>query len=206
MQIDNAAIANPSFFRVALVCEAAPQIGCAPLARPLLAELERQRGVQEARLNREGTILGVLWKSPHPNPQTILDAMERHGFAGTPLDSSERRLACASFAGGNGWYTAMQLLDLNTEEAGLIAARMVRRLKQRADLPADTIQGLMRRLEERCAIALEDGGAAAVGIELLREQVAGALLAAGREVLDPAAYRAFEAVVALGHRPLPGER
>lgn len=206
MQIENAATDNRSLFRVALVCEAAPHIGCAPIARPLLTELERQPAVQEVRLNREGTILGVLWKSASPDPQIIIDAMARYGLAGTQLDGSELRLACAAFAAGDGWYRAMQLQELSAEEAGVIAARMVRRLKQRTDLPADTVERLMQRLEQRCAIALHEGGAAALGIERLREQVAAALLDAGRDVLDPGAYSALAAVVALGHRPLPEEQ
>lgn len=207
MRIDeNASSANLTFFRVALVCEAAPHIGCGPIARPVLEDVERHPGVQEVRLNRNGTILGVLWKSTSADPRRIIDALARHGLAGTELDSGERRLALAAFASGGGWYTAKQLRQLGDEEAGVIALRLVRRLEQRIDLPADTLERLVRRLEERCAIALEEGGAAAVGIELLREQVAAALLDAGRGVLEPAGYRTLEAVVALGHRPLPGEQ
>lgn len=203
---ENGSAGATSFFRVALVCEAAPHIGCGPIASPVLADVEQQPGVQEARLNRTGTILGVVWSSANAQPQKIIDALARHGLAGEELDSSERPLASVAFAAGDGWYRAMHLKALSAEEAQVIAARLVRRLQQKTKLPPDTVERLMRRLQERCALALEAGAAAAVGIELLREQVAEALLDAGRHVLDPAAYRHFEAVVALGHRPLSGER
>src|SRR5204862_6491220 len=52
-----------SFYRVQLVCPAAPQIGCGSAAKPLLLELERQPGVAEAWLNRTGTILAIVPKS-----------------------------------------------------------------------------------------------------------------------------------------------
>jgi hypothetical protein len=202
---DNATAAL-SFFRVPLGCEAAPHIGCGPIAAPLLVELEKQPGVRELWLNRKGTILGVMRASENADPDAVMRALSRHGLAGSALENEERRLAHEAFVRGDGWYRPTQLKELSAEEAQVIAARLVRRLEQNIRLSAATRGRLMGRLEQACASTLGEGAAAALGIEILRERVAEALLAAGRDVLDRAAFSAFQAVVALGHRPLPGEK
>src|SRR3989442_1115070 len=52
-----------SFYRVQLVCPAAPQIGCGSAAKPLLLELEGRPGLAEAWLNRAGTIIALVRES-----------------------------------------------------------------------------------------------------------------------------------------------
>lgn len=46
-----------SLFQVPLTCEAAPQIGCGRMSKPILLELERDPGIREAWLNRTGTVV-----------------------------------------------------------------------------------------------------------------------------------------------------
>jgi hypothetical protein len=206
MQMNENATAAMSFFRVPLVCEAAPHVGCGPIAAPVLKEVEQQPGVREAWLNRKGTILGIVWASGTADPDKVIRALGRHALAGIELESDERQLAYEAFARGDGWYRPMQLQELSAEEAQVIAARLVRRLEQNIPLSAATAERLMGGLEQACARTLAAASTASVGIEILRGQVASALLDASREVLDPAAFGAFQAVVALGHRPLPGEK
>lgn len=192
-----------SFFRVPLVCEAAPHIGCGTRARPVLTEAEQAPEVREAHLNREGTILGVVWADV-PAPDELLRALARHGLAGVELEGEQRRLAYEAFANGSGWYREQRMQELSGEEARVIAARLARRLAREISLPAETVERLTRGLEQACARALAD--ASPVSGSIRREQIATALSEAGREILDPAAFAALKGAVALGHRPLPGER
>lgn len=53
--------AQTSFYAVPLVCRAAPEIGCGSRAKPILQELRQHRAVSEARLNRPGTVIAVIW-------------------------------------------------------------------------------------------------------------------------------------------------
>lgn len=53
-------------YEVPWVCPAAQQIGCGSHSKPVLLELEKNLGVSEAWLNRQGTAVAVVWK-PAPN-------------------------------------------------------------------------------------------------------------------------------------------
>lgn len=193
---------NMGFFRVPLACEAAPGLGCGTIATPVLADVERQPGVREAWLSREGTVLGIVWADGRSHADRVLAALSRHGIAGLELKGPEHQRSCDSFAAG-GWYRPMQMQDLSAEEARVIAVRLIRRLEQNVSVSAGTAARLAKRLEDACARAL--AGASATCPSTRRDQIAAALLDAGRGFLDPATFKALAAVVSLGHRPLPGE-
>lgn len=192
-----------SFFGVPLACEAAPGLGCGTIATPVLAELERQPGIREAWLNRDGTVLGISWAGRGPDPAQVLSALQRHNLAGSELRDRDHDRARHSFASG-GWCRPMQLHELSAEEARVIAARLVRRLESKTSLPADTAERLAKRLEDRCVKVLVR--ASATSFAERREQIATALLEGGKDLLDAQAFQAFAAAVLLGHRPLAGER
>ena len=192
-----------SFFRVPLVCEAAPSIGCGTIARPVLADLERQPGVREAWLHREGTVLAVVWGDGARDPKAVLSALHRHGIAGVELQGAEYGRSCEAFAAGE-WYRPTQMQHLSAEEARFIAARLMRRLEQKLSLSASTSEALAKALERACCNAL--AAASPTSESARRQQIASALRDAANDILDPAAFAAFTAVVSLGHRPLSGER
>lgn len=196
------AMSMMSFFRVPLVCEAASHIGCGTRAGPVLAELEREPGVREAWLSRDGTALGVVWADEACAPERVQSTLRRHGVAGLELKGFEHQRSYDSFAYG-GWYRPMQIQELSTEEARVIAARLIRRLEQNVSVSASAAQCLAERLEDACARAL--AAASATCPSTRRDQIAAALLDAGRDFLDPATFQALAAVVSLGHRPLVGE-
>src|SRR5688572_12608991 len=50
-----------AFYNVPLRCPAAPEIGCGSRAKPVLLELERVPGINEAWLNRAGTIAAIVF-------------------------------------------------------------------------------------------------------------------------------------------------
>src|SRR6266850_8378646 len=51
-----------SVYQVPWRCPAALQIGCGSHAKPILLQLEQNPGVSEAWLNRQGTVVAVVWK------------------------------------------------------------------------------------------------------------------------------------------------
>lgn len=191
-----------SFFRVPLVCEAAPDMGCGTRARPVLVGAEQAPGVREAWLNREGTMLGIVWAGPCAGEE-LLRALALQGVAAVELQGEDSRPAYDTFAKGHGWYRAGQMQELSNEEARVIAARLVRRFIQEISLPAAAAERLTRGLEQACARALAE--ASAVSASKRQEQIASALLDCARNILEAAEFAAFQAVVALGHRPLSGE-
>lgn len=136
-----------SLFKVPLVCPAAPQIGCGGAAKPILLQLEREPGVIEAWLNRAGTRIAVVWK-PESDAETRRnvaaklkedDAMEIQG--------NLRDESLKDFLSGKGWYRGADVNRLSEEEAGVIAARLVRWVQVKTALAKDKAEGLRHALE-----------------------------------------------------------
>ena len=135
-----------SVYKVPLVCPAAPQIGCGSASKPILLDLELQPGVLKAWLNRAGTIIAVVWK-PDANAEArghvAADLKEDHA---TEMQGTSRDEAVKNFLSGKGWYRGTDVDQLSREEAGIIAARMVRRVQAKTALATDKAEGLQRAL------------------------------------------------------------
>src|SRR6516162_9320562 len=66
------------FYDVHLACDAAPAIGCGSRAKPLLMDLERQAAIEEAWLNRAGTIVAIVWRDRARMEEVGKPIFERH--------------------------------------------------------------------------------------------------------------------------------
>ena len=132
-----------SFYRADLVCPAATQIGCGSAAKPILLELERASAVREAWLNRSGTIVAIVWKES--TAQNERGAIVQTAL-GTPklreVKGNSREQILESFRSGTGWYRGATVDRLSEEEAGIIAARLVRRIGNLIAIPSDKADGL----------------------------------------------------------------
>src|SRR5262245_49325427 len=87
-----------SVFKVTLVCPAAPHIGCGSRAKPILLELEKQDTISEAWLNREGTLLALVWKpavNKKARKEALTAALKDQGIDIRELGASERKVALA---------------------------------------------------------------------------------------------------------------
>src|SRR6266478_8818775 len=159
VQVANAAAQTPAsdhvtIFQVALKCLAAPQIGCGGEAKPILLKLERESAVREAWLNRTGTLIAVVWKSKanaELNAQTQQYLESRLRAAGRDADVTElqgeaRDQALQELQSRKGWYRGAEVARLSEEEAGIIAARLVRRVKAKTRLAQDKAERLERAL------------------------------------------------------------
>lgn len=161
MQAGPAAAQSPApdqvtIFQVALKCSAAPQIGCGSEAKPILLKLEHDPAVREALLNRTGTLIAVVWKSEvnaRLNAQTQQDLGSRLRAAGRDADVRElqgeaRDQALKELQSGHGWYRGAEVDRLSEEEAGVIAARLVRRVQAKTTLTQDKAERLERVLTD----------------------------------------------------------
>lgn len=191
-------------FQVALKCLAAPQIGCGGEAKPILQKLERESAVRKAWLNRAGTLIAVVWKSKS-NAQLILqtqqDLESRLRAAGRDGDVRElqgeaRDQAVKELQSGHGWYRGAEVGRLSEEEAGIIAARLVRRVQAKTTLA----QGKAERLER----ALADAYRKRFAEERFEETLPVRQLAG--DFLDEKQMAILNQAIEDGVRPLPNEQ
>jgi hypothetical protein len=191
-----------SIFKVSLQCPAAPQIGCGSASKPILLELERDPAVEQAWLNRAGTLIAVVWKS-QPNAQTQHDLASRLRSAGccardaaiNEVQGEARDQALKEFQSGQGWYRGAEVDRLSEEEAGIIAARLVRRVEAKTTLSKNKSE----RLREVLAGALRKCFTEGSGQRTLSApEVAG-------DFLDEKQITILERAIEKGVRPLPNE-
>ena len=195
-----------SFFEVPLQCAAAPRLGCGTLAKPILSEIEGEGSVREAWLNRKGTVLAVVWAARsehHTGTERVMSLLRNRGLKATKIETSDLDQVMATFDPGHEWHRAMEIDRLSEEEARVIAARLVHRLSGKVTLTRDQANCLIEAMSEACALILTNAAATTVSERL--DQISAAMRVVGRELLDDSGVAALDEVVALGHRPLPGE-
>jgi len=145
---DDAFKRNATVYQVPWRCPAALQIGCGSHAKPILLQLEENPGVSEAWLNRQGTIVAVVWK-PAAKRRARLGAEKLlKEQKASKLSGDERAKALANFETGKGWYRGAEVDRLSEEEAAVIAARWVRRVKAKTTLMEQKAEGLRGALTE----------------------------------------------------------
>ena len=134
-----------SFYQVPLVCPAAPEIGCGSRSRPILLQLEKEKTVDEAWLNRPGTMVAVVWKPETKRREraaTVKAIAKKEEFKASELNGAARRKALKEFAARDGWHRGSDVDRLSEEEAGIIAARFVRRIQAKVSLSDDTAKAI----------------------------------------------------------------
>ena len=137
-----------SVFQVPWVCPAALQIGCGSHAKPILLKLEKNSGVSEAWLNRQGTMVAVVWK-PDAKRGARRDAEKAlKEQKASKLSGDAGAKALSDFQSGKGWYRGAEVDRLSEEEAGVIATRWVRRLQAKTTLSEEKAKGLQSAPEE----------------------------------------------------------
>jgi hypothetical protein len=112
-----------AFYDVALVCGAAPSIGCGSRAKPLLVDLEQQAPIKEAWLNRTGTIVAIVWRGQARMEEVGKPVFERHEVEYT--ERRNDRQTTGSFRMEGSWLRGAEVDRLSLEEAGEIAETSV---------------------------------------------------------------------------------
>jgi hypothetical protein len=194
-----------AFYSVPLICPAAPDIGCGSRAKPILHQLEASTDIRQAWLNRAGTQLAVVWEdpgSPRSRSRTLNTLLRDYDIVATDIPREEQGRAAADFNAQVNWYRAEGLDQLSGEEAGVIAARILRRFQAKtplSDEKAATLRAAMTNtLRERfLSLSEQPARSPTEEREVFLQKVAPSLseteLAALRESIIP------------GFRPLPGE-
>jgi hypothetical protein len=195
------------FYRVALICEAASELGCGIRAKPVLKKLEAHEAISDAWLDASGSFLAIRWKGQSLEDGRLLASAftgEECGCAEKLSDPDLRRRLLEALARGHGWYRAADVDELSEREAAIIAARMVKRLSSKTALEPEVTDRLTRALGEACERMLtkETPGT----YESRAQRLQAAMLAAARAHLSDDLYGVFQRSVAIdGHRPLPHE-
>jgi hypothetical protein len=111
------------------------------------------------------------------------------------VQGEARNQALKEFQSGHGWYRSAEVDRLSEEEAGIIAARLVRRVEAKTTLPKNKAE----RLREALASALRKCFTEAPGQERLAvRQLAG-------DLLDEKQIGILEQAINEGVHPLPNE-
>ena len=196
-----------SLFKVPLGCDAVAGLGCGVRAKPILQALARHRAVAQAWLNRNGTIVAVLWEEgigPEVRGEQVRSILAEQGLAARELVGPARISTLRDFSSGTDWYRGDAVDRLSEQEAAIIAARLVHRVTAKVPLSDGVIDTLLAVFAEVCRHQLIN--LPLTSARLRRQRIANEILKAGRKHLDGAALKALQEVVALGHRPITGEK
>jgi len=147
-----------SVYQTDLICPAARHIGCGSAAKPLLLELERDAHVDEAWLNRAGTVVAVVWKEPRTTKKRteIIQSVFKEQNV-RELKGEAREQALKGFLSGNGWYRGAAVDRLSEEEAVIMAARLVRKMRALISVPEEKASALQQAFTAVLARKLTNG-------------------------------------------------
>ena len=191
-----------SLYEVPLVCPAAPEIGCGSRSKPVLLALEQQPAVAEAWLNRAGTVMAVVWKAEakRKDRTSALDAIsKKEELQARELSGAAQKKALKDFLSGQEWHRGGDVDRLSEEEAGIIAARLVRRIQAKVSVSEEKSKAL--RVEFMNVFKQRFTGAQANDQTSAEEQLLNVL----RGQLDEKDVALLKKTLPRSIRPLPGE-
>jgi mercuric ion transport protein len=204
--------ANPnliSLFEVPLVCSAAPQIGCGLRAKPILLELQRDPNIAGAWLNSAGTVLAVVGaegSSRESRAKAVqAAAMAKDGSTVTELQGEARERQLKSFLSGDAWYRGAEVDALSKQEAGIIAARLVRRVQSKITLSDAKAKALRSAIAE-ASYRFVSGQVDVPQGDFMQKYGKELMDVAARAMLDQAEIAALKEAVAKGYRPGVNEK
>ncbi len=198
---------NVAFYKVPLMCHAAPGIGCGSLSKPVLLDLESKPIVKEAWLDRQGKTLAIVWKGgtgAAARAMVVVAVRTAHKLSAEELTGGARDAALESFHSGGGWHRGADVDRLSEEEAGIIADRLVLRVTANAPTispKAELLRPIMADIIRECLVGSPDPLSARC-----RETFATDLIAVVGDHLSGAETDALLDAAKAGFRPLEGER
>jgi hypothetical protein len=190
-----------SLFTVPLRCQAAPDIGCGPISKPILLQFEREPGITEAWLNGTGTVLAIVWAGndgQETRRKAVQAVFEKNGLTATELDGEARDTELKSFLSADPWYRGAEVDNLSRQEAAIIAARLVRRVQAKVEVSAETAKTMETHLTQAIMKAFNDGFR---GQPEREPAFAQELLKVARTNLDEKGVAAFQEAFAKGYLP-----
>ncbi|MEQ9466026.1 MAG: cation transporter, partial [Ekhidna sp.] len=142
---------NVSFYKVPLVCNAAPTIGCGSRAKPVLNDFENSESVDEAWLNRAGTVIAVVWSEPDfmTRRNLINQVFTKHKVNASELLMDGYAENLESFQAKSDWLKGSDVDKLSKEEAGIIADQILVSIKKKSSLSASDEAKLKDKITEK---------------------------------------------------------
>jgi hypothetical protein len=190
-----------------LVCPAAPEIGCGSRSKPILLDLEKDSTISEAWLNSAGTVLAVVGaesSSRESRAKAVHQLLEKKSATATELNTESREQQLKSFLSGAGWYRGAEVDNLSKQEAGIIADRLVGRIRAKVAMPDDQAKALATGLAD--VYKRRFTGGADNSKQTSEQQKKDELLKVAREHLDEKGVAAFQEAIAKGYQPGPNEK
>lgn len=114
-----------TFYDVPLVCNADTQIGCGSRSKPALLELEKNPAVKGAWLNRQGTVLAIVWQGSPQTEAVAKPIFDKNGIGFNMANADESKEYMETFGKEGLWYKGADVDKLSVEEAGVTANRYV---------------------------------------------------------------------------------
>lgn len=200
-----------TFYKVPLVCAAAPQIGCGSKAKPVLLSLENKNDVvTEAWLNRTGTVIAVVWKentTPDLRTSVANAVFTENKLNVTAVSGEEEKTLMADFANKQNWYRNTDVDKLSMEEAGIIADRLISRVnaktplsKEKAEnLKTEFIQAFKNRFTKNYGSAINNNEQKVVNDN--KKQIEDELLSIGQKYLNESEMKVLKEAIGMGLRP-----
>jgi hypothetical protein len=192
---------NPvSFYKVPLVCPAAPQIGCGSASKPLLLELEHSDIVSEAWLNRAGTMMAVVWSEqskPRERAKTLKAILKQRKMTAKEVTGDAKQQAVKDFQSENDWYRGADVDRLSEEEAGVIANRWIGRFREKIVLTDEKAKTLREAFTTQLKRQLTG--------QTTREETREEMLKIARQHLDEKDVAVLVEAFGSGFRPKKGE-
>jgi hypothetical protein len=140
-----------SFFKVTLVCNAAPSIGCGSRAKPVLIGFEESEYVEEAWLNRAGTLIAVVWKEgvDVSTKKEFANAIfKEHELSVEDVVMEEYNSVSASFAKGDDWLRKNDVDELSREEASIFAKRITKTINESTELSEVNLNKIEQKIAD----------------------------------------------------------
>jgi hypothetical protein len=113
----------------------------------------------------------------------------------TEVEGASRDEALKEFESGRGWYRGANVDQLSEGEAGIIAARLVRRMQAKTALAKDKAEALQRALTQSFTKCFTSGKQESCQLE----DIAG-------KYLDQEQIKILRKATEKGVRPLPNEK
>lgn len=194
-----------TFYKVPLVCAAAPAIGCGSKAKPVLQQLEKNNTVTEAWLNHTGTVIAVKWR-PNINSTTGENAVQsifkERDMKVEVVSGKEYDAMLKDFNKKTNWHRHDEMDKLSQIEAGVIASRLVARVNAKTPLNNETVSSLENGFLKVFTSRLTNQNA---NKQTQDDKLNNDFLAVGKKYLNEAQMNALQSAVALGYRPVEGE-
>lgn len=148
-----------SFYEVPLVCGADPDIGCGSRVKPLFIETAKENKILESWLNREGTLLAIVWdpqiSSVEEQEKLIKPLFDKFEIQAVLITDQTKQNELARNINEPGkWLKGMDVDKLSLEEAGTIAKTLVAFGKSKGLLNEQEADAIKNELEDYFKVEL----------------------------------------------------